>query len=54
MGSGGSGYGGTHSGGGTSGSHDSGFRTVNGFTTELHDDAQGKHIPGHNNYDPDA
>lgn len=54
MGSGGSGYVGTHSGGGTSGSHDDGFRTVNGFTTELHGGAQGKHIPGHNNYDPGA
>lgn len=27
------------------------YRTTNGFTTRLHDDAQGKHIIGHKNYD---
>ena len=51
MGSGSSGY---NIGSGTSGSRDEGFRTVNGFTTKLHSGAQGKHIPGHNNYKPDA
>ena len=54
VGSGGSGYSIGGGGGSTSGSHDDGFRRVNGFTTELHDGAQGKHIPGHNNYDPSA
>lgn len=54
VGSGSSGYAIGGSGSGTSGSHDSGFRTVHGFTTELHADAQGKHIPGHRNYEPDA
>lgn len=54
MGSGSSGYSGTQSGVGTSGSHDDGFRTVNGFPTNLHEGRQGKHIPGHNNYNPNA
>ena len=39
---------------GTSGSKDDGFRKVKGHTTRLHRDAQGKHIPGHKNYVPDA
>ena len=53
MGSGVSGYRiGTVAGrGSTAGSRDRGFRTVRGHSTELHKDAQGKHIPGHKNYD---
>lgn len=39
---------------GTSGARDNGFRTVKGHTTELNAGAQGKHIPGHHNYDSDA
>ena len=35
---------------GTRGSLDDGYRHVNGFTTRLHAGAQGKHIPGHRNY----
>lgn len=54
MGSGSSGYGIGRGRGGTSGSRDDGFRTVRGFTTRLHEGSQGKHIPGHNNYDPKA
>ena len=54
MGSGSSGYGIGRGRGGTSGSRDDGFRTVHGFTTRLHEGNQGKHIPGHNNYDPKA
>ena len=46
MGSGSSGY----SIQGTRGSLDDGYRHVNGFTTRLNADAQGKHIPGHRNY----
>lgn len=37
---------------GTRGSRDDGFRKVNGFTTHVHADRQGKHIPGHKNYIP--
>ncbi len=37
---------------GTRGSRDDGFRKVNGFTTRIHADKQGKHIPGHKNYIP--
>lgn len=37
---------------GTRGSRDDGFRKVNGFTTRLHTDRQGKHIVGHKNYIP--
>lgn len=37
---------------GTRGSRDDGFRRVNGFTTRIHADRQGKHIPGHKNYIP--
>lgn len=37
---------------GTRGKKDDGFRKVNGFTTKLHEGAQGKHVPGHNNFDP--
>lgn len=37
---------------GTRGSRDDGFRKVNGFTTRIHADRQGKHIPGHRNYIP--
>ena len=36
---------------GTRGSRDDGYRHVYGFTTRLHADAQGKHIPGHRNYE---
>ena len=46
MGSGSSGY---HI-QGTRGSRDDGYRHVNGFTTKLNAGAQGKHIPGHKNY----
>lgn len=54
VGSGSSGYSiGRVGGVGTSGSHDDGFRRVNGFTTGLNVGSQGKHIPGHNNYEPD-
>jgi hypothetical protein len=35
---------------GTRGDSDDGFRTVNGFTTKVHEGRQGKHIIGHNNY----
>ena len=35
---------------GTRGSRDDGYRHVNGFTTRLNAGAQGKHIPGHRNY----
>lgn len=52
MGSGISGYRGTFSGNGTTGSKDDGYRKVRGFSTKLHLGAQGKHIPGHNNYNP--
>lgn len=34
----------------TRGSQDDGFRRVNEFTTKIHADRQGKHIPGHKNY----
>lgn len=37
---------------GTRGSRDDGFRKVKGFTTRIHADEQGKHIPGHRNYIP--
>ena len=37
---------------GTQGSEDDGYRVVEGHTTKLNPDAQGKHIPGHNNYLP--
>lgn len=37
---------------GTRGSRDDGFRKVHGFTTRIHADKQGKHIPGHKNYIP--
>lgn len=37
---------------GTRGSRDDGFRKVHGFTTRVHADKQGKHIPGHKNYIP--
>lgn len=37
---------------GTRGSRDDGFRKVNGFTTRIHADKQGKHVPGHKNYIP--
>ena len=35
---------------GTRGARDDGYRHVDGHTTKLHADAQGKHIPGHRNY----
>ena len=35
---------------GTRGSEDEGYRVVEGHTTKLNADAQGKHIPGHRNY----
>lgn len=54
VGSGSSGYRIGSGGSGASGSRDDGFRKVKGFTTELHSGAQGKHIPGHSNYDPNA
>ena len=38
---------------GTSDSQDDGFRRVNVFTSEPNVAAQGKHIPGHGNYEPD-
>ncbi len=54
VGSGSSGYHIGRSGGaGTSGQHDDGYRRVNGYSTELNRDSQGKHIPGHKNYQPD-
>lgn len=37
---------------GTRGTRDDGFRKVNGFTTRINADRQGKHIPGHKNYIP--
>lgn len=37
---------------GTRGSRDDGFRKVKGFTTRIHPDRQGKHIPGHKNCIP--
>ena len=37
---------------GTRGSRDDGYRHVDGFTTKLNAGAQGKHIPGHKNYEP--
>ena len=36
----------------TQGSEDDGYRRVEGHTTKLNEGAQGKHIPGHNNYIP--
>ncbi len=37
---------------GTRGTHDDGFRKVNGFTTKIHADRQGKHIVGSKTYIP--
>lgn len=37
---------------GARGSRDDGFRRVNGFTTRIHADRRGKHVPGHKNYIP--
>lgn len=48
MGSGNSGHGITN----TRGSRDDGFPKVHGYTTKLHEGRQGKHIVGHNNYEP--
>lgn len=36
----------------TRGTRDDGFRKVNGFTTRVHIDRQGKHIPGCKTYIP--
>ena len=35
---------------GTRGARDDGFRKVNGFTTRVHSDRQGKHVPGCRTY----
>lgn len=37
---------------GTRGTRDDGFRNVNGFTTRINADRQGKHIPARKNYIP--
>lgn len=39
-------------GGGATGSHRDSFSPPTGHVTGLHVDSQGKHIPGHKNYDP--
>lgn len=39
--------------GGTTGGHKEIFRPLIGHAAELHVGAQGKHIPGHRNFDPD-
>lgn len=51
MGSGGSGYKIGKDSRGTSGSRDTGFRKVNGHTTEVNANKQKKHIPGAKGYE---